>query len=162
MPLQDEKPEISRYPGKPLDAAAIDQHVYVELNFYGCPIHALVDTGASRTVLRRHEYEILRRITGRTAILDQAADLIGVTGHDLQVLGKTQLQEKTLGIVTVIIVDNIGHPMILGRDALAPDGARIDYQQGIITWRKHLLHLIPASAPPAIMNSLGENPPPHH
>jgi hypothetical protein len=118
-----------------------------------------VDTGASRTVLRRHEYEILRRRTGRTAILDKAAELIGVTGHDLAVLGKTQITEEQLGNMTVIIVDHIGHPMILGRDVLSPGGAVIDYEQGILTCGQTVLTLIPATPPPHQLSSLGDHPP---
>jgi hypothetical protein len=106
-------------------------------------------------VLRLCDYEILRRRTGRTRILDQAEELIGVTGHQIKVLGKTEIMESTLGPLKVIIVDDISHPMILGRDALSHFGAHINYQDGTLTCSSYTLPLLPAGATNT-MTSLGE------
>jgi predicted aspartyl protease len=57
------------------------------------PIYVLIDTGASRTVLRRREYEKLRIITGRQAVLEKSEELCGVTGHEIAVMGKTEIEE---------------------------------------------------------------------
>ena len=132
--------------------------MYVELIIYGRHILALLDTGASRTVLRRTEFDLLCKTTGRTPVLKKAVPLCGVTGHDIAVLGITEIEEVTVGPFPVIIVEGIAHALILGRDLLCNDGAYIDYATGRLNWRGVNLPLLPA---PGIstLSSLGERPP---
>lgn len=132
--------------------------MYVCLYLYGCRILALIDTGASRSILRRNEFEELCKITGRAPILKKTVQLIGVTGHDLTVLGSTEFLESRLGNIELIVVEGIGHPMILGRDVLSADGANIDYNTGSLYWRGMQLTLLPHDHALPI-NSLGKNPP---
>ena len=96
----------------------MDELMFVDLDFYGVHIHGLVDTGASRSVLRRHEFNLLCKLTGRTPILKHCVELCGVTGHNIKVLGSTQLSEASIGPINVIIVEDINHALIIGRDAL--------------------------------------------
>jgi hypothetical protein len=86
--------------------------------------------------------------------MNQAEDLIGVTGHNIKVLGRTQIMEAQLGPVDIIVVDDIGHQMILGRDALSQRAACIDYAQGILVCDDATLPLVPAPALPSL-TSLG-------
>jgi len=132
--------------------------VYVELTFYGCHIRALLDTGASRTVLRRKEFDQLCKWTGRSPVLRKSVDLIGVTGHDIKVLGATQLEEARVGKIAVIIVDNIGHAFILGRDVLRRGNALINYEAGIVQWNEHHFDMLPPKRP-LHLASLGPRPP---
>ena len=84
--------------------------------------------------------------------------LCGVTGHDIKVLGQTEICEDELGPISVIIVEGINHGMILGRDVLAGDGAHIDYNSGVLNWRGKTLPLVPAEGC-AALESLGPRPP---
>ena len=145
-------------PGGPLSAAAPDELMYVDLDFYNCHIHALVDSGASKSVLRRREFDILCKLTGRTPIVTKGVELYGVTGHGLKVLGSTQLRETSLGPIPVIIVEDINHALILGRDVLKAHKAHIDYENGVLSWQDHRLDLLPQRCVLTI-DSFGTKPP---
>ena len=119
---------------------------------------ALVDTGASHSLLRRSTFQQLCSTSGRRPILQKTVQLCGVTGHNIEVLGKTEIADDELGPIPVIIVEGIGHAMILGRDVLATDGAHIDYANSILTWRHRGLHL-KAAAGCQSLASLGPRPP---
>ena len=121
---------------------------------------ALVDTGASHSVLRRSVFLQICKATGRSSILKKTVRLCGVTGHNLQVHGSTEIADDELGPIPVIIVEGIAHAMILGRDVLATDGACIDYDKSLLAWRGHALHLQAAGTCPTLA-SLGPRPPPH-
>ena len=108
--------------------------------------------------MRRREYMIICKATGRTPVLAKTIELRGVTGHGIKVLGQTQLDEIKLGPVTVIIVEDIGHAMIVGRDLLCLDQATIDYTTGLLTLRGQQLSLLPARHTDAL-HSLGDRPP---
>ena len=108
--------------------------------------------------MRRREFDIICKAVGRCPILSKSIKLCGVTGHDLTVLGKTQLDEGHLGPINVIVVDDIRHPMILGHDLLTKHEAIIDYSHGILSMVKHDFPLLPTQDNPAL-ESLGERPP---
>ena len=117
-----------------------------------------MDTGAARSCLRRSEFLTICNRIGRTPVLTKAIRLSGVTGHHISVLGGTQVQEDKLGPLEVIIVEDIAHPLILGRDALLHDGAEICYSSGQLSFRGHKLPMTPAGSTTAV-NSLGDRPP---
>ena len=119
---------------------------------------ALVDTGATHSVLRRSTFQHICKATGRCPVLKKTVQLCGVTGHNLQVHGSTEIADDELGPIPVIIVEGISHAMILGRDVLVTDGARIDYENSLLTWRGHGLHLKAASSCHSLA-SLGPRPP---
>ena len=108
-------------------AKAPGQAMYVELSVYGQRLRGLLDSGASRSVLRRDVFDRLCRLVGRIPVLKKAEKLCGVTGHDIHVLGSTEIADDEVGPFSVVIVEGIGHPLILGRDLLQADGAQIDY-----------------------------------
>jgi hypothetical protein len=132
--------------------------VYVELTFNGRVVYALVDTGASRTVLRRRNFYDICKTVGRIPLVTRATPLHGVTGHGLNVWGKTEIKEDRLGVLPSIIVDDMMHAMILGRDVLSKDQASIDYFKGVLHWRGRHLPLLPSHVRGA-MESLGDRPP---
>ena len=132
--------------------------MYVDLSFYNVHIHALVDSGASKTVLRRKEFDLLCKITGRSPILTKGVELYGVTGHGIKVLGTTQLLEASLGPMDVIVVDDINHPLILGRDVLKAARTQIDYANGLLKWEGRSLDLLPQRCVLAI-ESFGDKRP---
>ena len=101
--------------------------LYVELNFSKCYIYSLLDSGAARTILRRQEFNKICKQLGRQPILSKTVDLCAVTGDQLKVLGSTELFEAKLGSIPVIVVDNIQHPCILGRDVLKQQQAAEEF-----------------------------------
>lgn len=118
----------------------------------------MIDSGACRTVLRRNEYELICKRIGRNPVLKKAVDLFGVTGHQINVLGETQLDEQILGPITVIVVEGIGHPMVLGRDIMNSHAASLNYATSTVTFGTSILPMV--QAPPyALLLSLGERPP---
>ena len=117
-----------------------------------------MDSGATRSVLRRKEFDLLCKISGRTPVVTKGVELYGVTGHGIKVLGTTQLSEAKLGPISVIIVEDINHALILGRDALKAHKIHIDYENGLLTWQNHKLHLLPKRCSLSI-DSFGTKPP---
>ena len=124
--------------------------MYVDLNFYNVHIHALIDTGATRSVLRRKEFDKLCLLMGRTPVVTKGVQLYGVTGHGLSVLGSTELLEASMGPIPVIVVDDINHALIIGRDVLRSLKSSIDYDKGVLSWADKHLTLLPQRCPLAV------------
>ena len=110
------------------------------------------------TVLGRSELYKICKNMGRSPILSKTVRLCGVTGHDLEVLGKTQIEEAHLGPINVVVVSGIRHPMILGRDLFTKYEALIDYSTGTLSMVVHDFSLLPTHANPSL-ESLVERPP---
>ncbi len=119
-------------PGGPVSAMATmrkRQRAFVTLNFYHHKIETLIDTGASRTLLRRSEYLDICKRTRRQPILKPTVELCSLTGHALKVLGETQIIEKDAGPVKVIVVEGLPHAAILGMNTLGEE-AVLDFRPG--------------------------------
>ena len=117
-----------------------------------------MDTGASRTVLRRLEFERLCKETGRKPLLRKGVELTGVTGHEIRVLGSTELKEVQLGVIPVVVVEGIGHALILGRDVMRQLQATVNYDRGVLSWKHLEMDLLPPREN-ELVASLGERPP---
>ena len=124
--------------------------LYIELSFNEHKILSLIDSGASRSILRRQEFDAICKHIGRTPILTKAIDLCAVTGHPLKVLGATELSERQLGPLPLIVVEGIQHACIIGRDLFKSMQAIIDYKLGTLQCSNASFDLIPRCAPPAI------------
>ena len=131
---------------------------YVELSLGQHRTRALLDTGASRTILRRSEFNLICKTLGRTPILSKTINLCAVTGHPIKVLGSTEINEAQLGPISVIVVEGIQHACILGRDVLKDKQAVIDYQNGALICHKATFPLIP-TAEHDYVESFGPRPP---
>ena len=116
-----------------------------------------MDSGASKTVLGRTDFLNICKRTGRTPFLSNTVELCGVTGHDIKVLGATQLQEKAFGTLDIIIVDNIAQQCIIGRDVFCSRNAQIDYDHGRLIWDDQSLVMYPTYS--GSIFSLGDRPP---
>ena len=90
--------------------------VYIKLTIYGQSVLVLTDSGPSRSVVWRNEFIDLCKAVGRSPILKKSVQLVGVTGHDIKVKGSTQFPVKFVGPLELIVVEDINHPIILGRD----------------------------------------------
>ena len=98
-------------------------------------IAALVDTGASRSLLRRDVFEAHIRATRRAPYLRRTTPLQGVNGDSLQVLGSTWLNVKGIDVpLDVMITCGIQHPLIIGQDALRKGEGVIDVARNTMRW----------------------------
>ena len=121
---------------------------------------AMIDSGASRTILRRSEFDMICKYLGRTPVLSKTIDLCAVTGHPIKVLGSTEIMEAQLGPIPIIVVEGINHACILGRDILKDKQALIDYKKGILQFEKAHFKLIPTPRHESV-DSFGPRPPPN-
>ena len=97
-------------------------------------VSALIDTGASRTLLRLDVFEQLKRATHRITFLKPGPDLTTVSGHAIRVYGTTEVHVNNTGAINVCVVDNISHEMILGDDALRKGKCTINYETNEMIW----------------------------
>ena len=103
----------------------------------------LIDSGATMTVLQREAFLTICKDQGRKPILKKAPGLVGVTGHELKVCGRTEICVRELGVLPVTIIENLPHAMILGRDLMRAKEAVIDYKRGVLSWGGDELPLVP-------------------
>ena len=135
--------------------------IYVELSLGHHRTLALLDSGASRTILRRSEFDIICKSLGRTPNLSKSVDLFAITGHPITVLGSTEIREAQIGPISVIVVDSVQHACIFGREVLKEKQAVIDYQKGTLKCGNSHFKLIPTSKADAIDSFGPRLPPPH-
>lgn len=70
----------------------------------------------------------------RPNLLEPTMGLKSVSGHDIKVLGLTQISIDKARPIKVYVVDNIPHEMILGDDALRKGKCQIDYSNNNLLW----------------------------
>ncbi len=117
-----------------------------------------MDTGASRTLLRRKEFLNICKDTRRQTILRPSVELCSLTGHALDVKGETELMEDQGGSVKVIVVDGLSHAAILVVDVLGKE-AIINFEEQNLKWRHNdypLQNYVSTQTP---IESLGPSPP---
>ena len=121
----------------------------MQLNIAGVPLLALVDSGASRTLLHRDTFLQICAASGRSSILQRCESLVTLTGAAMPVLGKTQVSEATVGPIKVVITTSGMHQMLLGDDELRRGNATIDYTTETLTWHGARLHIVRESDIPS-------------
>ena len=98
-----------------------------------CPVpvgknktHALLDSGADVSLVSSKFLQRIRKCISRNSIRPSKLEVRGVTGQTLGIKGEIELPVRlkcrTL-VHTFIIVETLGHPMLLGSDFLATFGA---------------------------------------
>ena len=95
----------------------------VALTLSGVRVNALVDSGASCSVLHLDTLRKIARARHRNITLEKAEDVPGVTGHKLKILGRTQIQVDRVGPIEVMVAEKMSHQLILGNDSLRVGGA---------------------------------------
>ena len=131
-------------------AASCSPRPEVKLTFNNLPVLALVDTGASGTLLRREIFDRICQSSHRIpTVRPSNVALQSVTGHPLQVLGTTQVMLEGSIPLSVTIVDKLPQEMILGSDELVRGAGRLDLVSGTMLWfdRCWDLHLSPYLPP---------------
>lgn len=96
---------------------ASDERVCVGLKKGNSVAHTLIDSGASRSLISRNKWEEWCELDCRPAILQPGFSLRSVSGHLIKTCGIGTL--KVLGReLRLHVVDNMGHDLLLGIDAL--------------------------------------------
>ena len=98
------------------------------------PLRALIDTGASQSLLRKDQLEAIARKTGRQPLVSPVESLVSMTEHQIDLLGSTEVQVEAIGPVAVTVVRSMRHDMILGWDQLARYGVTLDSRQSTMRW----------------------------
>ena len=108
----------------------------INLTLSGVLVKALVDTGATCSLLQRNVYQTIARASHRSLFVQPAPNLQGVNGHVVTVIGETELRiDHVRKPVKFRIVDDLNQDMILGCDIL--DGAQIDMSRRVLTMHGH-------------------------
>lgn len=110
-----------------LSHATSDERPYLTVNIFGKSILALLDSGASRTILGAEGWHLLRHLCAlnRTSITDctlangQSCDILGTVTVPISL-------EDKVKIFDVLVVPSVSHALILGLDfwqrmAIVPD-----------------------------------------
>ena len=98
---------------------------------------ALVDSGASHTVMR---FDTFQKISGSNKEEISSTGIRLTTANDQPLATKgtflVKLDVEGLGRIThpVIVVEKLAWPLLLGYDALAIYGAKIDAGRGTVSW----------------------------
>ena len=100
----------------------------------GVIVPALIDTHATRSLLRLDIFESIQKSTHSPLLLQPMTGLKTVTGESIEVIGKTEIPIAHVGPVTVVVYGKIGHQFIIGNDLLQNGNAKSDYKRDEVTW----------------------------
>ena len=96
---------------------------------------ALIDTGASVSLLRRDVLDLIIQRTHRSFHIEKSMPLQGLCGVSLAVCGKTQI--SIAGIpspIEVVVCNQLPHDLILGDTSLRNGNSVIDLGKNELTW----------------------------
>ena len=103
----------------------------------GKKINALIDTGASTSLLRQ---DVWQSLTGNK-ILKKCDKIYAVNGTELDVSGTTEIKFDKACPISVIIMRSMRHQCIIGADALRNGHAILDYYKATMRWYGHYYKL---------------------
>jgi hypothetical protein len=107
---------------------------YTSLVFTGgSKVSALVDSGASRSLLRRDIFLSMCKSISRVPILKQTLPLCSVSKDPLQVLGEADIALEGGISWPWVIVENIPYEAILGADLLKRVDADLNFHSNTLT-----------------------------
>ncbi len=85
----------------------------MKLAVKGVIVAALVDCGASRSLLRLDVYKHIMRSTHSNMLLKPSPPLKSITGHKLNIIGETEIVIANAGAVTVLVTTDIPHELVM-------------------------------------------------
>jgi hypothetical protein len=129
--------------GKLEAAGIIGRRWSVMMTLGGIPCNALLDTGASKTLLRYKDFNKLCEVTGRPRLLRSTNKMYSISGQSLDVKGATEVWIPEINSsLEVLVTDGIQHHLVLGDDALMKGKSLIDYPRGQLRWFGHQFKLM--------------------
>ncbi len=112
---------------KPVEVCEVDGRPQISIQISGYKTKALIDTGASCSLLHAKVYDCVLQSMHRQGLLAMTAPLQSVSGHDLKVKGITQVKIDNAGPIAVHVVENMPHDLLIGTDMLKKGSCVIDY-----------------------------------
>ena len=100
----------------------------VSVTLSGIQVTALVDTGASRTLLRSDIFRKLNRPFQTTKVIR----LQTLTGEDIPTKGEVEVTIDKVGIMPMIVLETMGCDVLIGSDTLEKFHAAIDYENQVV------------------------------
>ncbi len=125
--MSDDRQHQSTSVIKPVEVCEVDGRPQISIQISGYKTKALIDTGASRSLLHAKVYDRVLQSTHRHGLLATTAPLQSVSGHDLKVKGTTQVKIDNVGPMAVHVVENMPHDLLIGTDMLKKGSCVIDY-----------------------------------
>ena len=104
----------------------------IELTIAQRQLYTLVDTGAARSLCRKDVWLNICRGCHRSPVVQQGETLRSLSGHILPTLGRAGL-EINGSVLSVYVVEELYHDILLGGDALNILEANIDYGAQVVT-----------------------------
>ena len=101
----------------------------------------MIDTGATCTLLRKDAYQTIVNSLGRTPLLKSTGPMLTVSGQHIKVCGETEISIDKIGIIRVIVVENIKHKMLIGGDILSSGESIMDYKNRTLKIGRHIWKL---------------------
>lgn len=95
----------------------------------GIKTPALIDTGASRTLIDSRVSDKIRNLPP----FAHAPRMVSISGDDLEVQGETFVPIGNHRLMRVIVVKNLNTPLIIGADALFQAGSCVDFSAKKVT-----------------------------
>ena len=133
-------------PGKRVEV--VGELIYrpaVTFSIQGVKVTALVDTGATCSLLRLDIFQELANKRHRSLYLKPGPPLCGISGQSIDVKGVTQIKiDNTRTVVKVAVVGKMDHEMILGADNLRKGQGIINFRDDELFWHNKVwpLHRI--------------------
>ena len=112
---------------------APDNQVSMNLEIAHKPRRALIDTGASRSLMSKALYLEICKTSHRLPVVQTAEMLKSLSGHVIPTLGKTSLDINEQ-VVPFYIVEKLGHDILIGGDALDILEAKIDFKAHTVSF----------------------------
>lgn len=103
----------------------------------------LVDTGAARSLIADNTFHKLCFDAGRPALVKPTGVVCGLGGRLLSVVGETEIAVSGVGIIRVLVTQNLPHELLLGSDAIHMGGGVMDYGNNTLHWYGHRFQLEP-------------------
>ena len=91
-------------------------------------VEALLDTGASRSLIDATYYRALCSRLGRPCALRPAPELVSITGQRLDIKGIAEIQLAPEIPISVVVVGDLPHTVVIGHDALSRHNGVVDYK----------------------------------
>ena len=99
----------------------------VKVKMSGCDLHALVDTGACRSLISKRAWKLLCKVDHRPLMLKKGLTLISISDNTIPTLGRTSLKLYSSNI-EFHVVENLKHDLLLGADAIRRLRGGLDFE----------------------------------
>lgn len=115
-------------------AAAEDERLYVDLTIYEKNFTALVDSGASKSIVGGRSWDILRRAHVRLSPSHHKFAKVA-DGNLVQILGSVELPLMVEGLYVIwsfLVIPSISHDLVLGADICNRHQAIVDFGRRLL------------------------------